>query len=163
MATESPTSRTKKLLEKRGLTVDMGERWMPSHNIAKVVAAAKEVNHRWQDASTESLYGLNIALIALAASGPGVRKDLFGFIDLVAIGDGRIIAYQATTRSNMLARVAKIKNECRHNARQWTKSGGRIVVIGWKKYKKARGGRWWRETETEIIHEDLVDEPAPPF
>ena len=62
-----------------------------------------------------------------------VRQDLFGFIDLVAIQEGRIVAVQATA-SGVAARLAKIRDEPR--SREWLRAGGLIEVHGWAKRGK---------------------------
>lgn len=58
------------------------------------------------------------------------RKDLFNFIDVVAVGNGRIIAIQATAWSGVSARVNKIQEI--EAADEWLLGGGEIHVIGWK-------------------------------
>ena len=76
-----------------------------------------------------------------------VRQDAMGFIDILAAGNGSILAIQSTTTSNQASRVAKIKAEPR--ALAWLNNGGRIFVHGWSK-KGAKGKRkLWSVTETE--------------
>lgn len=84
----------------------------------------------------------------------GNRKDLFGFVDIVYLGD-TITAVQCTSGSNVSKRIEKIKTECVDRARQWLASGGRIEVWGWTKYKKPIDRRYWRERIIEITVEDL--------
>lgn len=73
-----------------------------------------------------------------------VRKDLFGFIDILAISDTEVLAVQSTggDGGNVAARVTKITEHenyskvCKHI---------RIVVHGWR---KNAAGRWvLREVE----------------
>ena len=59
-----------------------------------------------------------------------ITKDLFGFLDLVAIRPGRILGVQATSRSNVAARVKKILAEPR--APLWIRAGAEIEVWGWR-------------------------------
>jgi hypothetical protein len=63
------------------------------------------------------------------------RKDLFGFIDIVAVVDSEfpepILAIQATSYGNISARVKKIKGI--PAAKRWLQSGGKIEVWGWHK------------------------------
>ncbi len=82
--------------------------------------------------------------------GGGKRYDLFGFIDLVGIRDGQIVGIQATSTANRAARVAKIKMECWPEAKAWLAAGGLIEVWGWRKYKQAENGRWWRHSVLEV-------------
>ena len=73
--------------------------------------------------------------------GVGIRKDLFGFGDIFAIGprvDGareRLIV-QTTSYSNASARVSKIKDSPLIDAVR--EAGIRVEVHGWRKVS----GRW---------------------
>jgi len=65
-----------------------------------------------------------------------VRQDLFGVIDIVAIGCGRIVGIQATSRANVSSRVEKIRIS--KEAMVWCESGGTLEVHGWDKHEN----RW---------------------
>lgn len=61
------------------------------------------------------------------------RFDLFGILDLVAVGNGETIGVQTTSGSNVSSRVAKIQDSealAELRAAGWT-----IVVHGWRKLK----------------------------
>lgn len=65
-----------------------------------------------------------------------VRQDLFGIIDVVAVSDTEIVGVQATSGSNVSARVAKIVES---DAIQiLRKVGVRVLVHGWRKNSKGR-------------------------
>ena len=64
-----------------------------------------------------------------------VRQDLFGIIDVVAVGD-EIVAVQATSASNVSKRIAKITESAALPILR--KAGIRVLVHGWAKRK----GRW---------------------
>lgn len=67
------------------------------------------------------------------------RKDLFGFIDILGVHkerEGDVIGVQATSATNVAARVEKIVNH--ENIGPVRKGGIKIVVHGWAKRK----GRW---------------------
>lgn len=64
-----------------------------------------------------------------------VRQDLFGIIDVVAVGDD-IVGVQATSASNVAARVQKITDSDALPVLR--KAGIRVLVHGWRKKK----GRW---------------------
>ena len=64
-----------------------------------------------------------------------IRQDLFGIIDVVAVGDD-IVGVQTTSASNVSARVAKITDS--DALRVLRKAGIRVLVHGWRKVR----GRW---------------------
>lgn len=65
-----------------------------------------------------------------------VTKDLFGFIDVLAVREAEVLGVQATSGSNVAARIAKIN--AHENWPTVRASGLRVVVHGWAKRK----GRW---------------------
>ena len=72
----------------------------------------------------------------------GHRKDMFGFADIVAMGENSIIAIQSCGQS-FAAHDKKILGDenAAPNAFLWLKNGGRIMLIGWRKVKLKRGGK----------------------
>ena len=77
------------------------------------------------------------------------RKDLFNFIDIVAIRPGEILAIQTTSSSNMSARIQKIMSL--PAAKHWIDAGGEIIVHGWSK-KGPRGKRkLWTLDERPVV------------
>lgn len=91
-------------------------------------------------------------------AGPfGVRQDLFGFIDLVALSPDRgIIGVQCCARNGHKAhRIKILENEV---APEWLKTGGKIEIWSWGKQKLVRGGkaeRWTPKIE-EMILENFI-------
>lgn len=79
------------------------------------------------------------------------RQDLYGFIDIVAIHEEQsgVLGIQTTSKSNMSARILKIKKE--PIAKTWLASGNRIVVDGWEKNKSGR----YELTQYEITPENI--------
>ncbi len=75
----------------------------------------------------------------------GTRKDMFGFADIVAMGEGSIIAIQSCGQS-FSEHDKKITQDERvaENAYLWLKNGGRLFLIGWRKVKLKRGGKAMR-------------------
>lgn len=65
------------------------------------------------------------------------RNDLFGFVDVLCLGDNEIIGVQTTSWSNVSARVKKIADH--ENTPAVRKAGIRILVQGWR---KGKNGRW---------------------
>lgn len=67
------------------------------------------------------------------------KKDFLGFIDmLVCIPNVGILGVQITTKSNMNARIKKIKESPKYPI--WKQSFGKLQVWGW--YKKKNNGPW---------------------
>lgn len=65
-------------------------------------------------------------------------QDLFGIIDLVAIGNGETIGVQATTANNQATRAKKMLES--EALEELIECGWRIVVHGWR--KNTKGTRW---------------------
>ena len=58
-----------------------------------------------------------------------IRQDLFGFIDVLCLGENEIIGVQATSAGNVAARVRKIAEH--DNVAAVRKAGIRLLVHGW--------------------------------
>jgi hypothetical protein len=90
--------------------------------------------------------------------GRPTRVDLFGFIDLVAINkdNGHTVFIQATSGSGVSARVKKIIGH--EHFPTVIKSGGAILVFGWRKLKVKRGGKAMRWqpliVDVKAVYED---------
>ena len=72
----------------------------------------------------------------------GKRKDMFGFADIVAMGENSIIAIQSCG-SSFSAHNKKITEDEKvaPNALKWLENGGRLLLIGWRKIKLKRGSK----------------------
>ena len=84
---------------------------------------------------------------------PGARRrrDLFGFADIIAIVDGRIVAVQAY-RSGVREHVERITSDpsCRRAALAWLRAGGQIQLWWWRQLR--RGARVvWRPRIHRIL------------
>lgn len=79
------------------------------------------------------------------------RKDLFNFIDLLAVKVG-FLAIQTTSYSNISARYKKITTECRDAAIRWLQAGGKIEIWGWHKVKNR-----WQFKVREVTENDLFN------
>lgn len=75
--------------------------------------------------------------------GANIRRDLFGFIDILAIKAGDVLAVQTTSAANVSARVRKIA-ESEHIG-TIRDAGWSIHVHGWAK----RAGRWTLTREVD--------------
>jgi len=88
----------------------------------------------------------------------GVRKDLFGFIDYLALDPktGDTIGVQVTSKNCLSGHMKKIKTECRDKAVAWLQCGNRIEVWAYGKIATRKGGpktRW----DLRVKHVTLDD------
>jgi hypothetical protein len=129
----SPTQRSLKLLRERGLVVQAVERWIPW--ATKPEDKDKPPSERGP---------------------PGIKQDLYGWIDLLAFNPetGELLAVQTTSGSNVSARIAKIR-EWPHLA-AWLKRHG-AVVHGWAKRGERGKRKLWdcREVPVTISEQAL--------
>ena len=75
----------------------------------------------------------------------GKRKDMFGFGDIVAMGEGNIIAIQSCGQA-FSEHDKKITEDetVAPNALLWLQNGGRLLLIGWRKIKLRPGAKAMR-------------------
>lgn len=89
----------------------------------------------------------------------GMRKDLFGFIDLIACRpeESGTVGVQTTSGSNFSAHIHKIldNEEIRLNAVTWVSSGNRILLHGWRKVGPRGKRKLWECREQELTLSDL--------
>lgn len=74
------------------------------------------------------------------------RHDLFGFIDIIAVRGDEVLGVQATTASNLNARIEKSKALAEFST--WVRGNRKAMFIGWKRPTKTR--RTW---EPRIVME----------
>lgn len=70
-----------------------------------------------------------------------IRQDLFGFIDIVAIRPGEILAVQACAGASHAARRDKIIAEPK--SAQWLAAGGLIEIWSWRKAGERGKRKLW--------------------
>jgi len=89
-----------------------------------------------------------------------IRQDLFGFIDILAIMPGGLLAIQACAGTDTAKRLSKIKTQRRDAARHWLGTGARLEVWGWRQLLAKRGGKQkvWAPSIRVVTIEDLVGE-----
>ena len=88
----------------------------------------------------------------------GQRKDMFGFGDIVAMGENSIIAIQSCGQAFSEHNRKITEDEIvAPNAHLWIKNGGRLILIGWRKVKLKRGGKAmrWQPRIKEYTAEDF--------
>lgn len=69
-----------------------------------------------------------------------VRQDLFGFVDILCIKDGMMLAVQTTSNDNASNRETKIKENPNYQTLKST--GCRIEIHGWRKLKNGKRYLW---------------------
>lgn len=85
--------------------------------------------------------------------GANVRRDLFGFADVLAIAghrEPRFLLVQCTSLANVASRLAKAKSK--PALRIWLKAGGAFEVWGWFR----RDSRW-DVKRVAVVTDDLAD------
>lgn len=75
--------------------------------------------------------GYKVAIVERWNPYAKIRQDLFGFIDLLCVGNSETVAVQTTSGSNVSARVTKIAEH--ENVAAVRNAGWRIIVHGWRK------------------------------
>jgi len=90
--------------------------------------------------------------------GGGFRKDMFGFIDLIALDvEQGIVAIQSCGNSFKAHYDKMVDSECTENVLEWLRCGGRLELWAWRKLLKKRGGKAkiWVPRIREITLDDL--------
>jgi hypothetical protein len=78
--------------------------------------------------------GYRVAVVEHWNQWSRTRQDMFGIIDVVAIGKGITIGVQCTSAANVSARVHKIAD---HESTPWLREANwQLEVHGWKKGKR---------------------------
>lgn len=80
--------------------------------------------------------GYHVEVVEKWNSFTKTRKDLWGFIDLLAIKQNEVLAVQVTSASNMSARRKKIADH--ENVGKVRDAGIRIELHGWAKGSNGR-------------------------
>ena len=109
-----------------------------------------EVVERWQPLTTKEA----------AETGPhkkkrtGYRRDLFKFIDVIALTPDFILGVQSCSYSTIAAHRRKILHDpdIRLALLDWLTAGGRFAVYGWRK-----NGRFWEVTMRDVTKQDIHD------
>lgn len=86
--------------------------------------------------------GYHVEVVERWIPGANIRRDFAGVIDVLCLGDGEIVGVQATSRSNVAARVRKIRDA--EHTPALRRAGIRILVHGW-----AKVGRLWTVREVD--------------
>jgi len=88
----------------------------------------------------------------------GVRQDLFGIIDIIALDPEKGIVGIQSTGSAFSEHLRKILVERAQDTIDWLKTPGTsLYLYGWRKIKRKRGGKQmvWKPRIQEITLEDV--------
>ena len=125
----TPTQRTLALLKKQGLPCEVVEKWISYHKQPGQVGP------------------------------PGIRKDLFSIIDILALDyDRGVVGIQTCSGSGYSAHYQKITVDNRENTAMWLNTPGTALEIwAWRKLKKVKGGKAteWKPRIVEITIQEL--------
>lgn len=93
----------------------------------------------------------------------GIRIDLFGFIDIIALDPERGIVGIQSCGQDFAAHYRKITEECAELAIEWLNCRGKIELWGWRRVKERRGGKAirWRPRIKDITWEDFKGKHEP--
>ena len=101
--------------------------------------------------------GLTCAIVERWNPHVRIRQDLYGWIDILAIGpEAGIIGVQSTGQ-DFAGHLRKLRGERVEKVREWLAAGGKAELWGWRKLKVKRGGKAmvWRPRVLEITEEML--------
>jgi len=95
----------------------------------------------------------------------GIRQDLFGIIDILALDPIRGVIGVQCCGSDFSSHIRKITVDKAQETEDWLNTPGtRLEIWGWRKVKKKRGGKQmvWRPRIQEITLFDLQGEDLLP-
>ena len=136
MAKTRPTQRTLKALKDDGRICAIVEKWVPMH----------------QKREEGSGPGGPGAGGSWAERPMGFRKDLFGFIDIIALDPEKgIVGIQSCGQAFSEHALTILNSDATENVIEWLKAGGKVELWSWRKVKLVRGGkaeRWMPRVRT---------------
>lgn len=110
----TPTQRTLRWLRDQSYAAEVVERWIPRARRGE------------------------------AESRSGVRRDLFGFADIVALRrDAGIVAVQcfSTAWTQHVAKMTDPRSEVSAMVIEWLAAGGACYIVGWRRLKLRRNSK----------------------
>ncbi len=79
----------------------------------------------------------------------GQKKDLFNFIDILAVRPGEVLGLQVCAYASISARRKKALAAKHFKA--WLSSGARFVIHGWKRITTPGGATRWECVTEEVV------------
>jgi len=82
-----------------------------------------------------------------------IRKDLFGFADIIAIKEGvkGNLAVQSTTKSEIQSHCDKAMEECGVALRIWIEGGNTFIIHGW-----IDKGKTMKSVEAKLSKDSII-------
>ena len=99
--------------------------------------------------------GYTVAIVEHWNQFAGVRQDLFGFLDIVAIKESErgVLGVQTTSVNNLSARLGK--SLVLKNLKIWLSAGNRYIIHGWGLKGKKGERKLMACTQKEVTLKDL--------
>ena len=104
--------------------------------------------------------GLECAVVERWLAGPKLRQDMFGIIDIIALGPSGVIGVQSCGDS-FSQHWNKLTVEKYQETFNWLSTpGNSLVIYAWRKVKVKRGGlaERWMPRVVEVTMADLMPE-----
>jgi hypothetical protein len=108
--------------------------------------------------------GYFVEKVEQVVHGTFIKRDCFGFFDLLAIKGDRsgVLGVQVTTQANKAAHVEKAR--MLEAVWTWLRAGNQIVIHSWRKRSernkdKSWGPKRWETVVVSLTLEDLQPEP----
>ncbi len=88
----------------------------------------------------------------------GIRRDLFGFIDVVAVSIDGTLGVQVTDGAHLAEHREKI-DAC-PNVPPWVAAGNRVILVGWRQVvaRNKDGSKSKRKRWSPRVYERTVDD-----
>jgi hypothetical protein len=64
------------------------------------------------------------------------KRDLLGFIDAIALGNGELIGIQVFGLGEWNRHVEKVYCDCQSEFEAWCAAGGRVQFVGWRRLQE---------------------------
>lgn len=83
----------------------------------------------------------------------GIRQDLFGFIDLLAVHPHYGTVGVQVCGQDWQTHIKKISTDCREPAILWLLGGNRLLLVGWRQLK----GKWTPRLKEYSLETDFPE------
>jgi hypothetical protein len=112
--------------------------------------------------SSKYLRERGFMVVKTETSDRGLKHDLLGILDAIALAPDRTVGVQACGGSDFAEHVRTITTRKRSNTIQWLAAGNELLLIGWRKI--GRPARWTPrllifelDHMGELVHSEVLD------